>query len=132
MMIAEGPPLSDPYCIRITCRDRFINGFTILGKQLMFSFRIIFRYGKLHLIKTIRQVKIIFPEFFFPLFHKHLSYLHKKRRVRRQYIGIVFFIKTSPFQMIKLYLRVFLHKGHRYKSGKSRCDGMHIQFSHPI
>ena len=132
MMIAESPPLSHPYSIRITCRDRFINGFTILGKQLMLSFRVIFRYGKFHLIKTIRQVKIILSEFFFPLFHKHPSYLYKKRRVRRQYIGIVFFIKTSPFQMIKLNLRVFLHKSHRYKSCKSWCDGMHIQLSHSI
>ena len=132
MMIAEGPPLSDPYCIRITCRDRFINGFTILGKQLMFSFRIIFRYGKLHLIKTIRQVKIIFSRILFPTLPQTSFLSPQKRRVRRQYIGIVFFIKTSPFQMIKLYLRVFLHKGHRYKSGKSRCDGMHIQVSHPI
>ena len=85
-----------------------------------------------HLIETIRQIVSIFPKLFFPLFDKKFSYLLKVGSLGRQYISVVFFIESAPFQMFELYFGVSFGKRSRYKAGKCRSNRLHTQFSHSI
>ena len=130
MLIPEGPALCHPHGIGVTGRNRAIYRFAVLGQQPVLPGFVTLGDRQSHLIETIRQIVGVLAELLFPLLDKHLSYLAEIRRIGRQYIGIVFFIKSTPLQMLEANLGVFLGKSHRDKPGKRGSHGLHAQLAH--
>ena len=130
MLIAESPSLCDPHCVRVSRRDGRVDGLSVFGKYSVLSFDVILIYGQSHLVEAVREVKVGFSEFLFPLLYEKFSYFLEVRRIRGKDAGIVFGRESSPSEKGRSGIRMSLKECRRHEACEGRSYRLHTHSAH--